>query len=156
LLEYRNRAIRRQDLGIGNDRLDELGDEFAKNRLADRTFALVERGGNLPRKLRRIDGLVIAKAAKPLRSTRFSPIERRTLYATVIHPGRSVLSARTLLTIDQRQGLTVLRKKDAAFDNILDHPAIVEEGALVIAIALGRNDIGALAEPHGLHIHHRR
>src|SRR4051812_2928966 len=152
LIEYRNRALTGQDLGIGNDRLDELADKLTKNGLANRALALVERGGDLARELRGIDGPVLDGAGNTLRCTRVSPIELRAIYATVIHPRRSVLSARTLLTIDQRQGLAVLGKKDAAFDNILDHPAIVEEGALVIAVALGRNDIGALAEPHRLHI----
>src|SRR5215813_7545837 len=36
----------------------------------------------------------------------------------------------TSLTIDQRQGLAVLGKEDAAVGNILDRPAIVEEGTL--------------------------
>src|SRR4029077_15523717 len=124
-----------------------------KNCLADRSMALVERGGDLPRELRGIDCPVVDGAANTLRCTPF--IRARGLYATVVHPRRSRLSGPTSLTIDQRQGLAVLGKEDAAVSNILDRPAIVEEGTLVVAVALGRNDIGALAEPHRLHINHR-
>src|SRR5688500_10557050 len=117
LLEYRNRAVARQDLGIGKYRLDELGDKLVKNSLGDRAFALVERGGDLPRELRGIDCPAFDGAGKTLQAARFRPIELRALYATVVHPRRSVLSARKSLTIDQRQGLAVLGKQDTAVSN---------------------------------------
>src|SRR5215467_2171546 len=59
-------------------------------------------------------------------------------------------------TIDQRQVLAALGKEDAAVSDILDGPAIVEKGALVVAATLGRDDVGVLAEPHGLHIDDRQ
>jgi hypothetical protein len=64
LIEYRNRALTGQDLRVGNDRLDELADKLAKNGLADRALALVDRGGDLPREFRGIDGPVVGGAAK--------------------------------------------------------------------------------------------
>src|SRR5215470_8723911 len=159
LFEDRNRAVAGQDLRIGNDRLDELADEPMQDCLADLVFALAValRCSDELREFRSIDDLLSDEGSRRASGnalrTRFRPIER--LYATVVHPSRSVLSARTLLTNDQRQGLAVLGKQDTAVSNILDRPAIVEEGTLVVAVALGRNDIGALAEPHRLHINHR-
>ena len=61
LLEDRNRAVSGQDLGIGDDRLDELGDKLTKNGLADRAVALVQCRGDLPRELRGIDGPVLER-----------------------------------------------------------------------------------------------
>jgi hypothetical protein len=46
LLEYRNRAVTGQNLGIGNRRLDELADKLTKDCLADRALALAVRGGD--------------------------------------------------------------------------------------------------------------
>ena len=89
LLEYRNRAVTGQDLGIGNRRLDELADKLTKDCLADRALALAVRGGDQPRELRRIDWPVSDGDGRHVAGntgcTRFRPIELRALYATVVH-----------------------------------------------------------------------